>query len=458
MKILRSNKSKIFLTVFLVYLFYIAPGYLTAGTNRYIILAKSIVDDQTFTVDKYYKMTRDYAPHKGHYYVGAAPGLSLMATPIYAALKPLFALMPEAVYKDLELNLLNLFFAFFLSVLPGALIAVLLYDLLGEFNLKEKERILIILASSFGTILFFYSTKFLAHVMATFLLFNAFYMFFRFKNGCERKYPFFLSGACLGLAVLTDYMLMTGSILLLIYALLSFKKDKFLNYAFLILGLFLTALIYMYYHYRCFGNPFTPATSYSQMIGSVPLSLPRPKFMYELSFGAYRGLFMYMPIMLISVFGIFAFFQKPEKKYLPEMIFISLFSLLTFLTISVFCNWAWPWGGDFGPRYFICLAPFLMLPIAFVYKKIKYRIVLWAAALSIFINWCGVQYGDADNVFTNVGLFIARGLNSDLAEWAYKLTVTYIRKLNVITHFSPLIGVVALLGIIYLIWKGEHGR
>ncbi|MBN1354163.1 MAG: hypothetical protein JW994_05815 [Candidatus Omnitrophica bacterium] len=455
MKALGSSKVKIFLTVLLVYLFYIAPDYVTAGTNRYIALTKSIVDDKTFDIDRYFTTTRDYAPYKEHYYIGAAPGLSLMAAPIYIALKPLLALLPEAAYLDLEPALLNLFFAFFLSVLPGALIAVLLYDVLLSFPLKEKERILIVFASSFGTSLFFYSTRFLAHVTATFLLLSAFCIFFKSKMGYERKYLFFLSGICIGLAVLTEYVAVIGSLLLLIYAFCGFKKYKILNYTLLALGMFPTILFYLYYHYRCFDNPFTTATKYSIMIGPVPFSLPQPRFIYELTFGTYRGLFMYMPIMLIAVLGILLFFLKPKKEYLQEMAFISLFSSATFLVICMFCNWVWPWGGDFGPRYFICIIPFLMIPIVFAYGKIRFKIIFWIAALSVFINWCGVQYGDSDNVFTNMGVFIFRGLNSNLSEWAYKLTNLYIRRLNVITHFSPFVPLVALSVIICIIWKGE---
>ena len=211
----------------------------------------------------------------------------------------------------------------------------------------------------------------------------------------------------------------------------------------------------MYYHYRCFGNPFIPATSYSRMIGPIALSLPRPKIILELTFGTYRGMFLYMPILLVSLYGIFTFFRNPDRKYLSEIIFISLYCLLIFLTVLIYSNRVWPWGGDFGPRYLIGFIPFLMIPIAFAYKKLKFKIIFWIATFSIFTNWCGVQYGDADSAFINIGLFIFRGLNSNLAEWTYKLTDTYIRKLNVITHFSPFVGIKGLLFIVYLIWKME---
>ena len=453
MNFFRNTKVKIFLTVFLVYLFYIAPDYITANTNRYIDLTKAIVDDKTFNIDRYYKNTMDCSFYMGHYYVGAAPGLSLMAVPVYIVLKPLSNLMSETLYQDLEFNILNLFFIFFLSILPGALIAVLLYEILSEFNLKKKEKMLIIFTSSFGTLLFFYSTKFMAHTMGAFMLFSAFYILFRYKNSSEKKYLFFLAGVCLMIAILLDYILIIGSVLMIGYFLLNFKKDKISNFIFFASGLLLIALVYMYYHYKCFDNPFTGAFVHGTLYDSRPISLPQPKVIYELTVGTYRGIFMYMPTLLISIYGIYLFFRKPEKKYIKEMIFISLFSLLVFLLISGYD--VWDAGEAFGQRYFICFIPFLMIPMAFAYKKINYRIIFWLTVTSIFINWCGVQYGDADSAFINVGLFIFRGLNSNLAEWTYKLTNAYIRKLNVITHFSPLMGLIVLFAFIYLIWKTE---
>src|SRR3989338_7074450 len=135
--LVKGIRSRVFITLLLLYLFYIAPDYVTANTNRYIILAKVIVDNKTFAIDKYYvaernivSHTRDWGCYNKHFYVGAAPGLGLMAVPIYIAMKPLARFMPPAIYEDLEFNILNLGFTFFLVLLPGAMIAVLLYDIL----------------------------------------------------------------------------------------------------------------------------------------------------------------------------------------------------------------------------------------------------------------------------------------------------------------------------------------
>ena len=457
MEIFRNNKIKIFLTVFLVYLFYIAPDYVNAYTNRCLFLTKAVVDDHTFAIDKYCENTRDKVLYKGHYYVGGAPGLGLMATPLYAILKPLFKfIIPGNIYQDQELEILNLVFTFFLVLLPGALIAPLLYDLLREFDLKKKERLLIVFAASFGTILFFYSTRFMGHGTGAFMLFLPFYILFKSRNVVGKKYLYFLAGLCLGFAPSVEYTLAIGSLLIMTYAFWNFRKEKIGHYFYLILGTFLTGLLFVYYQYACFGSAFGNAIHYSNLTTRIfVLSIPQPKLILELAFGTYRGMFLYMPVLLVSIYGLFVFFKKPEKRFLPEFILITIFYLSLFITIVIFCNNNWPWGGSFGPRFFVCFTPFLMIPIAFALKKMSYKLVFWISVVSIFINWCGVQYEDTDNVFVNLGLFVFRGLNSSLARWCYILVNTYIRKLNVITHFSPLVGLVFILAVIYLIWKKE---
>ena len=233
-----------------MYLFYIAPEYLTANTTRYIILTKSIVEDKVFYIDKYHELTRDKGFYEGRCYIGAAPGLSFMAIPLYLIVRPLVVSLPAAVYQDLGFNILNIFCTLFLSILPGAAISVLLYGILQQFDLKKKERLLIVFTSAFGTILFYYSTRFTAHSAGAFLLFSGFYILLKDKSSPSKRYLLFFAGLCLGLAVLVEYTLIIGSVLCLIYSIFNFKKQTASKYLFLVSGLVLPAFIYMYYHYN----------------------------------------------------------------------------------------------------------------------------------------------------------------------------------------------------------------
>ena len=459
MKLLRDNRVKIFFTVTLVYLFYISPGDLPALTTRYIVLTKAIVDDGEFYIDKYDDSMRDVAPLSYHTYIGAAPGPSFVAIPFYIAIKPVISLVSKTRFSGLTDNLINICFIFFLSVLPGSLTAVFLYNILGSFKLLEREKILTVFACSFGTILFYYSTRLSAHVLGAFLVIAAFYILQKFKN-VEKKWMFLIAGICLGAAVLMEYSLLIPALLMPLYSVANFRKRKIPDYIFLLWGEFIVALVYLHYHLSCFPNPIVPATLYNRTISHVPLTFPTARMILTLLFGTYRGIFLYMPILMVPIIGIFTFVRKPEKQYTTEVTLISLISMILFMSYVMFCTQYWdtgatPLGGAFGPRHLLSFIPLLLILTVYAYKTVSYNIIKWITFVSVFINWCGVQYGDADNPFINVGLFFFRGLNSGLATWTHDIVNTHIRKFNVITHFSPLISLIALLIFIYLIWKNE---
>jgi len=455
MQIIRKNKIKIFFTVLVVYLFYLAPGYLSSNVTRNIDLAKAMVDDRTFAIDKYVGNTRDWARYEDHYYAGGAPGLGIMAAPLYFVIKPFINFMAGTKFHGLEINILNIFFTLILSTLPGAVLAVLFYDFLAEFRLKEAEKRLLVFTLAFGTLLFYYSARFVFHTFAAFALFSSFYIIFKYRTYSAKKSPFFLAGVCLGLAFLTEYTVAFGVLLISIYAFRNLYKSNLNRFLLFACGLALPLLMFAFYHYMCFGSPFVFASRYSRMLGPMRFELPKPEILFGLSLSPYRGFLLYMPIFFISFFGLANFFRKPDKKYVFEMALIVLFVIFTFFAFAIACNRVWPLGGSFGPRHFISLVPFLMIPAIFAFKRLKYSVIFSFSALSIFINWCGAQYGDADNVLTDAGLFVFMGLNSPMAEWLYRLTNIYVRQLNVVTHFSPLIGFIILLFVIYLIWKKD---
>lgn len=430
---MKTTKSKLFLTLFLVYLFYLSPNYRSAHTERYIALTKAIVDNHTFLTGP---ATPDYAIYKGRYYIGAAPALAFLSVPIYIALRPVKSL---PFYPNFEGEILRFFFILFLPFACGIAIALLLYDILGGFDVEEKGKILITLASSFGTILFIYSTRYATHTISAFALFSAFYILFR-----DKRRLYLLGGLCAGIAVLSEYTLIIPVFLIIIYGF--WKRRKMLSF---LTGLFLMSLLYMYYHYACFENPFMPATTYNWMIGPHSWSLPRIDVLFDFTFGTYRGLFSYMPVTLLSVYGLCRFFIRQDRRFVKEMALILTLSLTILICAVSYVSFAKnkgdAQGADFGPRYLIASIPFLMIPLAFV----SYKAIFWVALASVFINWCGVQYGDVSHVHSHITTFLARGLNSSWCEFIYRIA----HPDGPYSSYSPFMPFIILLGIVYMIWR-----
>ena len=135
----------------------------------------------------------------------------------------------------------------------------------------------------------------MSHASSTFFIFAGFYFLRKEKKE-------FLGGICAGMAVLTNYLLFIGAALFFLYTII--KRKNLLK---LILGAVPFALMFMYYHWVCFDNPFTigDVTTYAVPNGPESFGLPKIRAMYEMTLGSYRGLFTYMPVLLLSIYGIF---------------------------------------------------------------------------------------------------------------------------------------------------------
>src|SRR5262245_27794027 len=87
-----SSNQKIEIVLVLVLLvswLYFLPRWADWSQNSRLNLTLAIVDKGTLRIDDYYQNTGDYAKFEGHYYTDKAPGPSLLAVPVYAAIRPI---------------------------------------------------------------------------------------------------------------------------------------------------------------------------------------------------------------------------------------------------------------------------------------------------------------------------------------------------------------------------------
>ncbi len=85
-RLIRSPYLLLFLTLCGVYA-YTPPRWQDWNQNSRIDLTMAIVDQQTVRIDSYVSNTGDYATIGSHAYSDKAPGLSLLAVPVYLAVK-----------------------------------------------------------------------------------------------------------------------------------------------------------------------------------------------------------------------------------------------------------------------------------------------------------------------------------------------------------------------------------
>ncbi len=110
-----------------------------------------------------------------------------------------------------------------------------------------------------------------------------------------------------------------------------------------------------------------------------------------------RGLFVFSPILLFALYGIFLKIKAKDKK--PLDLFLLVIILLHWIAISSFPHW---WGGHcFGPRFFSDMLPYLiffMIPslqqiphLKVLKKRVFIGISICFISISFFIHLKGTQ-------------------------------------------------------------------
>jgi hypothetical protein len=104
----------------------------------------------------------------------------------------------------------------------------------------------------------------------------------------------------------------------------------------------------------------------------------------DILFSYEKGLFIYTPVVFLSVFGLFIWLKK--REYYSLFSWLAFFSLLTYVLSSW---WAWGYGCSFGLRAYIDYFSFFFIPIAVFIehaKRIVKIVLIPIAAFFIYLN------------------------------------------------------------------------
>jgi len=454
----RRTEFKLFLTVWLVYIFFLSNyggGWMADST---LALTKSIVDDQSLIIDDYVKGAQDNAFVNGHYYSGFAPGASFLAVPVYFVLKPLFWIF-DYFAEGYDFVLLNIVATIFISSLLSALTAVILFKFLRNF-ISRKKSLFLSFISSFATLFFLYSTGYYNKVLAVFFSFFAFYLVFKNKNSKEGNY--FYPGILAGFGVLVDYMQVIPLFLIFIYMISFYRGRKIIDFC---AGALIPIIVLLVYHSIVFGSVFS--TPYDFRANEPQLeaieegfSVPDLERAYGISFSSFRGFFFYMPIMFLIFFG---FYKGMRSKFWRESLLCFLLFLAYFTyNISLSNILTWAGGCSFGPRHLVPVIPFAMLLVGFSFNIVNKAVVYVLSAVSGFFNLLPVLYGrsvlwlgdfcyDKNIIFNQyISLIFERGFtNYTLNIIKYKFYDIPVLWINLVSVSLFLI----LLLVIYFIWR-----
>ena len=452
----RDKALKLFLTVWIVYAFYLQMFGLSGMANSQSALTAAIVNEGSFSIDAYYRAGGGgIAFYDGHYYSGQAPGISFISVPLYLAAKPIFYILPqgwvdyiigrldsygadlpadyhgnEKIPSDyfpglssrqvLEYLIISGFILpVFTTSLVSALSVVLLYLFLKKFTGNDKLRTAIALFYAFGTILFPLSTEFFERPIAIALIFAAFIILFKVRHERlkAKKSAIFAAGTLAGISVWFDYFHLIAAALLFLYLLFiiakqkakeagsawifNLSKSKLILLLPFIIGAAIPVVLLSLYFYIVFDNPFTQSYAYTV----IPESVHTVSGILNIKFPTINTLFrmleffIYSPIILLALYGVHMALSKKDAHY-PEALAVLIFTITTFIYASLL---AFAYPSSIAPsfkRYMTPILPFIFIFLPYIFagaKALKMRNmkVLFVALgiLSIFMNWMSAQFG-----------------------------------------------------------------
>jgi hypothetical protein len=339
--------------------FYQAGGW---NQNARFDLVRAIVEQGTLSIDPYAENTGDKAERDGHFYSDKAPGVSLMAVPMYAVLNAAAGDLRET---DRFQGWASYLCTLWAVSLPSAVAVVMLYLLCGGLGLPPPVAAAVTLAYALGTLAFPYSTLLYGHQSAAAFAFIAFALLaqVRHSGSPPGRGRLVMAGFALGWAVVIEYPAALSLAVIGIYSLAWVRPRPRL--AWMALGALVGLAVLFAYHDLAFGGPLTLPYRFSVQQPRhrgffMGLGIPSGRTLYYILLDEYRGLFYGSPWLLLAVPG--AWLLLSDRRFRPEGAVCVAVALLYVGLNASLSDWHGGWG--MGPRHLVAALPFLALAVA----------------------------------------------------------------------------------------------
>ncbi|NOZ00705.1 MAG: hypothetical protein GXP54_02295 [Deltaproteobacteria bacterium] len=295
----------------------------------------------------------------GHYVLDKAPGVTLVAVPVLAALDAC-GLDPGAPDAFAWVTWL---LTLIISALPSAVLAVVLGRRLGRWG-QPAFGWLVAVACVLATHWLAYGGLLFGHALAASLIgLGSLMTLGPIKAGrLDQRMQAFSGGLLLGYAVITEYP--TAAIVLAVGLALLADHERRNRLFWVVMGGLGPAIILLLWNTAAFGDPFQISygfktnTLQASIIahGVFGIGAPSLERLSALLFGAKRGLFFVAPWLFMGFVGTFAIVRN-QRIALCWRVAVAATVIGFPVLISGFVDWTA--GNSMGPRHLLPILPAL---------------------------------------------------------------------------------------------------
>jgi len=335
-----------------------------------IYLTMAMVERGALNIDpeirRYYN-TPDTAGYKGRLYANKAPGMSLLAVPVY--------LVERWANGGQTPPLVRMFFWFrmFGSILPSLLFLWIFWRFLGQFVRNEGTRRLVLATYAVGSMALTYGTLFIAHQLSGALMATAYILLHWHAEGKGHRLTPLWAGLLAGLGVLVDYQVAFIGAPVFLYGLLR-SRQKLRFFLLFSAGTLLPFTTLLYYQYLCFDNPLRTGYNYPTTAlfkqwhskGFIGLSYPSAVAFWGSIFRADNGLLYFAPYLALAFPGLVIMVRQGRHRADGWLCLWLVLFFVYFISSITF----WRSGWAVGPRYITCALPYYMVPIAVLMDRL----------------------------------------------------------------------------------------
>jgi hypothetical protein len=297
--------------------------------------------------------SHDVARVDGHVYAVRAPGLAMASTPTYLGVEAVG--MRTTGDPMRVLWVLNLF----TSVIATGVLLLLVRDLGERIEPGFGSATAVILG--LGALTLPFATLYFSHALGTALVFAAFWLLWREREGAPRTILVGAAGVLGGLAVTVEHPAIWIGAILCVFA--AIRGSWIARGAAFVAGALVGVLPWLGFNTWAFGDPIHTAYSdyWAREQNFSVLGLPSVSELSRIFFSS-LGLLTLAPVLAASVAGMVLLYRRGLRAEALTCAAVPIVVILYFAGDNAY-------GGLGPPRYLTPMMPFALLPVAAALRR-----------------------------------------------------------------------------------------